>query len=141
MRATEFITERAQVKGTTIGDVVLRYAASDDALVVKAYTKDMSPIGFVKFYKENDKDLDPQNLWVNDDYRSKGVASTMYDYLKSEGYRIIRSQDQTSAGKRFWDSHRGEDAYVWEDDVEEACVSAAGGQGRWMGKEFYRHLV
>ena len=25
--------------------------------------------------------------------------------------------------------------------VEEACVSAAGGQGRWMGKEFYRHLV
>jgi hypothetical protein len=65
----------------------------------------------------------------------------MYDYLKSEGFNINRSYDQTDAGKGFWDKHRGEDVRVWEDDVEEACVSAAGGQGRWMGKEFYRHLV
>jgi hypothetical protein len=26
-------------------------------------------------------------------------------------------------------------------NMEEACVSAYGGNGRWMGKEFYRHLV
>lgn len=119
MRATEFITESSQVKGTTIGDVLLRYAASDNALAIRAYTKDKNPIGFVKFYKENGKDLDPQNLWVNDDYRSKGVAKAMYDYLKSEGYRIIRSGNQTAAGAGFWDKHRGEETRVWESTVDE----------------------
>jgi hypothetical protein len=41
----------------------------------------------------------------------------MYDTLKSEGYIINRSHDQTKAGAGFWDKHRGEDAYVWEDEV------------------------
>jgi hypothetical protein len=41
----------------------------------------------------------------------------MYDTLKSEGYIINRSHDQTKAGAGFWDKHRGEDQYVWEDEV------------------------
>ena len=31
--------------------------------------------------------------------------------------------------------------YYRESEVEESGVSAAGGQHKWMGKEFYRHLV
>lgn len=109
------VKEKAQVKGTNIGDVSLRYATSGGGLVIKAYEKGTkNPVGFVKFYKENDNDLDPQNLWVHDEYRGRGIAKVMYDYLKSEGYRIIRSNDQTSAGAGFWEKHRGEER-VWED--------------------------
>lgn len=114
MRYREFITE-AQIKGTIIGDLSLRYATNDAGLVIRVYEKDTkNPLGFVKFYKDNGKDLDPQNLWVHDDYRGRGIAKAMYDYLKSEGYRIIRSNNQTSAGSGFWEKYRGEER-IWED--------------------------
>ncbi len=122
MRCKEFIVE-TQIKGTDVDDVSLRYATNDEGLVIKAYEKGTkNPIGFVKFYKENENDLDPQNLWVNDEYRGRGIAKVMYDYLKSEGYRITRSNDQTSAGAGFWEKHRGEER-VWEgmdEPIEEA---------------------
>ena len=37
------------------------------------------------------------------------------DAQSGAGYIINRSHDQTKAGSGFWDKHRGEDAYVWED--------------------------
>jgi len=111
MRATEFITEEA--KAVKYNGLTLKYAFNDGALVIKAFEQG-SPIAYVKFVREG-KELYPQDLWVNDDYRNKGVAKSMYDYLKSAGYIINRSHDQTKAGSGFWDKHRGEDAYVWED--------------------------
>lgn len=110
MRATEFITEEA--KAVKYNGLTLKYAFNDNALIMKAFEQG-SPIAFVKFVKEG-KELYPQNLWVNDDYRNKGIAKSMYDYLKSAGYIINRSHDQTKAGSGFWDKHRGEDSYVWE---------------------------
>jgi hypothetical protein len=94
-----------------------------------------SPIAYVKFVKE-DKELYPQDLWVNDDYRNKGIAKSMYDYLKSTGYIINRSHDQTKAGTGFWDKHRGEDSYVWEDEenVQEALEN-------WMEMESSPHDI
>jgi hypothetical protein len=112
MRASEFITEEA--KAVKYNGLTLKYAFNDGALVIKAFEQG-SPIAYVKFVREG-KELYPQDLWVNDDYRNKGVAKSMYDYLKSAGYIINRSHDQTKAGSGFWDKHRGEDAYVWEDD-------------------------
>ena len=112
MRATEFITEEA--KNARYNGLILKYAFNDRALIMKAFepiTK--NPLAYVKFVKENEE-LYPQDLWVNDEYRNKGIAKSMYDYLKSEGYVINRSHDQTKAGAGFWDKHRGEDAYVWE---------------------------
>ncbi len=111
MRASEFITEEA--KASKYKGLVMKYAFNQNALILKAFQQG-SPIAYVKFVKEN-KDLYPQDLWVNDDYRNKGVAKSMYDYLKGEGYIINRSHDQTKAGSGFWDKHRGEDAYVWEE--------------------------
>jgi hypothetical protein len=43
----------------------------------------------------------------------------MYDFVKSKGYKIQRSWDQTDAGAGFWDKHRGEER-VWEQDDSEA---------------------
>ena len=111
MRAKEFITEEA--KASKYKGLVMKYAFNDSALILKAF-EGGNPIAYVKFVKEN-KELYPQDLWVNDDYRNRGIAKSMYDYLKSEGYIINRSHDQTKAGSGFWDKHRGEDAYVWED--------------------------
>jgi ribosomal protein S18 acetylase RimI-like enzyme len=116
MRANEFITEES--KAVKYNGLVLKYAFNDSALIMKAFdpaTK--SPLSYVKFVKE-DKELYPQDLWVNDEYRNRGIAKSMYNCLKDEGYIINRSHDQTKAGSKFWDKHRGEDAYVWEEKNE-----------------------
>jgi GNAT superfamily N-acetyltransferase len=49
----------------------------------------------------------------------------MYDFVKSKGYKIQRSWDQTDAGAGFWDKHRGEEERVWEQDVAEGQVYEA----------------
>jgi hypothetical protein len=115
MRANEFINEEA--KAAKYNGLLMKYAFNDNELLIKAYTKE-GPLAFVRFTKE-DKELYPQNLWVHDEYRSRGIAKSMYDYLKSEGYIINRSHDQTKAGAGFWDKHRGEDVRVWEDASQE----------------------
>jgi hypothetical protein len=115
MRASEFITEEAKL--VKINGLTLKYAFNDRALLMKAFEPGTgNPLAFVKFVKEK-KELYPENLWVNDEYRNRGIAKTMYDALKTDGYVINRSHDQTKAGSGFWDKHRGEDAYVWEEEV------------------------
>ena len=113
MKSTEFITEEA--KAVKYNGLALKYAFNDRALIMKAFIQG-SPIAYVKFVKEN-KELYPQDLWVNDEFRNRGIAKSMYDYLKSAGYIINRSHDQTKAGSGFWDKYRGEDTYVWEDET------------------------
>jgi hypothetical protein len=103
-----------EAKAVKYNGLTLKYAFNDGALVIKAFEQG-SPIAYVKFVREG-KELYPQDLWVNDDYRNRGVAKSMYDYLKSAGYIINRSHDQTKAGAGFWDKHRGEDEYVWEEE-------------------------
>ena len=102
-----------EAKAVKYNGLVLKYAFNDNALLMKAFIQG-SPIAYVKFVREG-SELYPQDLWVNDDYRNKGIAKSMYDYLKSAGYIVNRSHDQTKAGAGFWDKHRGEDSYVWED--------------------------
>lgn len=75
-------------------------------------------LGFVIFNIGDGKELDPQELEVVDQYRGQGIAKVMYDYVKSKGYKIVRSWDQTDAGKGFWDKHRGEEVRVWESEEQ-----------------------
>ena len=63
--------------------------------------------------------LMPQDLEVEERYRGQGIAQTMYDYVKSKGYKIRRSGQQTSAGAGFWDKHKGQGQNVWEQGVAE----------------------
>ena len=72
-------------------------------------------LGHVIFNIGDGKELDPQELEVVDQYRGQGIAKVMYDYVKSKGYKIVRSYDQTDDGKHFWDKNRGEER-VWEDN-------------------------
>lgn len=132
MRASDFITEEA--KSAKYNGLVMKYAFNDNALLLKAFSSE-GPLAFVKFVKEK-KELYPQNLWVNDEYRNKGIAKSMYDFLKSEGYIINRSHDQTKAGTGFWDKHRGEDAYVWEDEkLDELFQPGKDWQWSFQGSE------
>jgi GNAT superfamily N-acetyltransferase len=81
-------------------------------------------LGHVKFNIGDGRELDPQDLRVDDKYQGQGIARVMYDYVKSLGYTINRSWDQTDAGAGFWNKHRGEDVRVWESFLGEANASA-----------------
>lgn len=112
MRANEFIVEsREDYEGMTIEMNKYRHQ-----LVINALDDwGNKLLGHVIFNIGDGKELDPQELEVVGRYRGQGIAKAMYDYVKSKGYTIIRSWDQTDAGKGFWDKHRGEDVRVWED--------------------------
>jgi GNAT superfamily N-acetyltransferase len=91
-------------------------------------------LGHVKFNIGDGRELDPQDLRVDDKYQGQGIARVMYDYVKSLGYTINRSWDQTDAGAGFWNKHRGEDVRVWEQDVAEARTNPDKNIKRWAGK-------
>lgn len=63
----------------------------------------------------------PQDLEVEERFRGQGIAQTMYDYVKSKGYKIRRSGQQTDAGAGFWAKHRPEQN-VWEQGVAEGFL-------------------
>lgn len=71
--------------------------------------------GYVSFERDG-KTLIPNSLYVVSEFERKGIASRMYDYVKSLGYAVKRSTDQTYMGKAFWDKHRGEGSQVWEQE-------------------------
>ena len=81
-------------------------------------------LGHVLFTLDYDSQglvLNPQDLEVDERYRGQGIARTMYDYVKSRGYRIRRSGQQTDAGAGFWGKHRPEQN-VWEQGVKEVKI-------------------
>ena len=119
MRANEFIREsREDVEGITI-----EMKKHGHQLVINALDDwGNKLLGFVIFNIGDSNELDPQELEVVDKYQGQGIARVMYDYVKSKGYKIVRSHDQTDAGKGFWDKHRGEDVKVWEQGVTESLI-------------------
>jgi GNAT superfamily N-acetyltransferase len=117
MRAQEFIVEykTEEYRG-------LRFSTDvkNGQLIVRALDDwGTNELGHVVFNIGDQDELDPQDLEVDDRYQGQGVAQTMYDYVKTLGYEIHRSYDQTPAGAGFWNKHRGEDVRVWEQDMTE----------------------
>jgi hypothetical protein len=102
MRAQEFVLEYK-----------LLISRDADGVAIKA-TAGGKNLGHAEFFFDKEGRLDPQTVWVDERYHGQGIAADMYDYLKDNGYTIVRSWDQTDAGKGFWDKHRGEDVRVWE---------------------------
>jgi GNAT superfamily N-acetyltransferase len=112
MRASEFIIE---AKTVDYQGLTLKVSKNNYELMVDALDDwGNNVLGHVTFYIGDDKELDPQDLWVNEKYQRQGIAKVMYDYVKKLGYTIVRSWDQTDAGSNFWDKHRGKDVRVWE---------------------------
>jgi GNAT superfamily N-acetyltransferase len=75
----------------------------------------------------------PQDLEVDERYRGQGVAKIMYDYVKSLGYQIRRSGQQTDAGAGFWSKHRPSQN-VWESELDEIAHIPQSELGGWGKK-------
>jgi GNAT superfamily N-acetyltransferase len=89
---------------------------TDNQVVFVKATANGRELGYVLFTIDYDSQgmiLNPQDLEVDERFRRQGIAQTMYDFVKSKGYRIRRSGQQTDAGAGFWDRHRPEQN-VWE---------------------------
>ena len=122
MRAKEFITEgQEHCNGIDISMEIQKddeYVDDEDydnqVLYVTASSKGKE-LGHVLFAFDGEY-LMPQDLEVEERYRGQGIAQIMYDYVKSKGYKIRRSGQQTDAGAGFWDKHKpGKN--VWEQGV------------------------
>ena len=105
--------------------VNILFQKDDDEIFVKASSGGRE-LGHVLFVIDGDY-LMPQHLEVEERFRGQGIAQTMYDYVKSKGYKIRRSGHQTDAGAGFWDKHKGQGQNVWEQGVAE-------GQGEQISK-------
>jgi len=92
----------------------------DNQVMYVTATSNGRELGHVLFAFDGDELL-PQDLEVEERYRGQGIAQTMYDYVKSKGYKIRRSGQQTDAGAGFWAKHRPEQN-VWENDVDEGKI-------------------
>jgi GNAT superfamily N-acetyltransferase len=111
MRATEFITESKIVE---YEGIKLNVAIDGANIDIRALNPDGRQIGYVVFDRDGNTVI-PDDVAVDEEYRGQGIAKTMYDYVKSLGFRIKASTDQTTAGKAFWQKHRGEER-VWEEE-------------------------
>ena len=114
MRAAEFIVEYKKYPTTEYEGVTFTMVEKYGNLTVKALNDFGNAMGHVIFNMDG-KELDPQELEVDEKYQGQGIAKVMYDYIKSRGFIINRSWDQTPAGAGFWNKHRGEDNRVWEE--------------------------
>jgi GNAT superfamily N-acetyltransferase len=91
----------------------IRLSKDSDGVAVRALAGGRE-LGMAEFFFDEEGRLDPQTVWVDERYHGQGIAAAMYDYLKDKGYTIVRSWDQTDAGRGFWDKHRGAESTVWE---------------------------
>jgi GNAT superfamily N-acetyltransferase len=113
MRAREFVVE---YKTEEYNGLRFTTDIKNGQLIVRALDDwGTNELGHVVFNIGDQDELDPQDLEVDDRYQGQGIAKTMYDYVKTLGYEIHRSWDQTPAGAGFWNKHRGEDTRVWEE--------------------------
>jgi GNAT superfamily N-acetyltransferase len=130
MKITEIITEGG-VLGRHIESKLVKY---DDQLSLDVKVDgqnvdiraivDGKQVGYVVFDRDG-KTLIADDLAVDREYRRQGIATKMYDYVKSLGFTVKRSDIQLSRGKLFWDKSRGEDAKVWEqeDPIDEMALA------------------
>jgi hypothetical protein len=119
MRAQEFVKD---VEGIDVSleiqkdDVYVDDGDTDNQVVFVKATSNGRELGHVLFTMSYDGQgliLNPQDLEIDERYRGQGIAKIMYDFVKSKGYRIRRSGQQTDAGAAFWQRHRpGQN--VWE---------------------------
>jgi hypothetical protein len=125
MRAKEFVEEGIIDKVKSLfgpkNKITLNSGLDgySDELWVKI-SKDDYKIGNFTFNRSG-KNLEAEDIWVKPSQRGKGITKMVYDTLKSRGFNIQRSRDQTDDGAHFWNKNRpGSTAgTVWEQNVTE----------------------
>ena len=121
MKITEIITESKLVKYDD--QLSLDVKVDGQTVDIRAIV-DGKQVGSVVFDRDG-KTLIADMLEVVGEYRRQGIATKMYDYVKSLGFTVKRSDNQLSRGKLFWDKSRGEEANVWEqeDPIDEMALA------------------
>jgi hypothetical protein len=107
-----------------VGGIQLNVSIDGSEVIIRPIV-DEYQAGYVVFDRDGST-LVPADLAIDEQFRGQGIAKIIYDYVKSLGFTIRRSSDQTKAGKHFWDKNRGEDSQVWEqtmtlEELDEAC--------------------
>jgi GNAT superfamily N-acetyltransferase/pyrimidine deaminase RibD-like protein len=111
----EPISERKQPQLEDFEGLKFRIVADSGQLFVNALDPTgNNELGHVVFDLDDSKELYPRDLFIKPKFQSQGIARIMYDFVKSKGYTIHRSWDQTDAGAGFWNKHKGQDVRVWE---------------------------
>jgi hypothetical protein len=111
MRAQEFVTDFEGI------NIAVEEEADDLMLRARAGGREMGHAYFVK----DGRTLLPQDLEIDPRYQGQGIARVLYNYAKSLGYEIRRSNQQTDAGKAFWQRHKpGQN--VWEAEAKTATA-------------------
>ena len=114
MRLYEFIKRPPELINKTADVDGILVSINTNAKNASVYaTSNGRRLGYVEFDRDGEV-LVPYDLAVDDKYRGQGIAAVMYDYVKSLGFTIRASTEQTDAGKYFWSKNRGEER-VWED--------------------------
>jgi len=105
------LTRKDVLGGATYTLTSISMEVEGDEIMVRA-TAGGRELGHVLFVEDGEY-LMPQDLEVEERFQGQGIAAAMYDYVKSKGYKIRRSGQQTDAGAGFWRKNRGEEN-VWE---------------------------
>ena len=121
---TEAKKSIAEGTNVDVGGIKLNVAIDGSEVIIRPIV-DGYQAGYAVFDRDGST-LVPADLAIDEEFRGQSIAKTMYDYVKSLGFTIRRSSDQTKAGKHFWDKNRGEDSQVWEqtmtlEELDEAC--------------------
>ena len=101
MKAKEFVVEyrKPKIQRAHRDGIDLVVEIDRDEIMVTAEVGGRE-LGHVLFVQDG-QTLLPQDLEVNERYQGHGIAAIMYDHMKSLGYQIRRSGQQTDAGAGF----------------------------------------
>lgn len=73
-----------------------------DKLSITIRNEKGEQVGLITFWKDVDGKFFSNNSFVKEEYRKKGLASSVYDYVKKLGIEIKPSKIQTESGKALW---------------------------------------
>lgn len=128
MRFNEFTEQLpALINKTSDVDGIQVSINTNDANATVYASSDGRRLGYVEFDRDGQV-LVPYDLAVDDKYRGQGIAAVMYDYVKSLGFTIKASADQTDDGRYFWKKNRGTER-VWEAELDEIAKIPQGDFG------------
>ena len=130
MRFNEFIERPAELINKTADVDGIRVSINTNKTSASVYaTSNGKRLGYAEFDRAGNV-LVPYDLAVDDKYRGQGIAAVIYDYVKSLGFTIKASAEQTDAGKYFWKKNRGTER-VWETELDEIARIPQSELGDW----------
>ena len=137
MRSQEFITEYQKIHRGQLGGIDLLFRDSGEHGCRIEASVDGRILGSADFDRDENI-LVADQLEVDERYRGQGIAKIMYDYVKSLGYTIERSDNLTDAGRAFWRKNRGK-RQVWEQELQEFSRTAPDIR-KYLEKRGYKFL-